>query len=1089
MGAKGVKGFRLINGIAAQLTSKQINELGNSTGLDIQAIFLDKMRSLPKDEVVKGTKGAAQSRAPRIPYVDQLLGVNIAHSAGFTGTGVKVAVIDTGVNFMPLDLGGGGGAPRSTCGSVDWTGEGYFDYNGHGTFVASEIASQGAQLYDFGGQIEGVAPGSTIIGEKVLLGAGYGWDSWIIRGIEDAIDCGANIISMSLGGEIVPNTGFDPVSEAISAAYDSGVLPVISAGNSGPGIGTVSTPGSSPYALTVGASTELSAFKNVLGDFYDRFLFHGNSVPALPDQMIGFSGVGPNALGFPKPNMVAPGYSVIGILCPTGTASATCSPGYNSETNPYGETLADSPSFTDWSIFSGTSMATPIVAGSAALVVQALKARFGGWDPGQVMDILASTAKNLGHDPLIQGAGRVNVGYAAKLAGGVPGTDGFIVDQSWAALEPGDTQTFTVKNLGTTAISGFKVTKVSLASAGSITKGSETVDTMGAPFDPICSCWTLDRYYDLNVPSNTQAIQADLVVHKSNTNGQIQAPQGNLVQLYIYDPSSHLVGLQRYPDREREGHLRLYIGSGSGTVDTKGVWIPGVLTTGHWTLKVHWEWYSNNFYRISYDFAVQKFRYVSFSAIASITPSSLSALPPLGTATFKIKAGSGTIGANAGFIVVSAPGILSGLGLAMIPVSVMVPIGPASGTGKSTFTTTTDFGRDQYFSEGDWKNYLFYVGNGVPNLKVIASWADPRTDVDIYLSSYNSIGEGEWSASWGILQAFSGEAGGTLTGTTSDFAYIAGCGYDILSMHGGPSAFVCPGPWMLTLHAYATSDTTPLSDKITVSIDRGTGGIAPSPTSIKATIKAGTSKTVKVTVRNNDYVHEDYDIFMLTPGGTSLSSYWTGSFSAVLDTFTGPDRNDYIFAIPYTSFFDSMALDVAVEWGTATVNMYDGSGGGIGTFITSFPWPGDVALAVYDQDFNLLGVSTGSGGGPIDVFTIPPMISTLPYPYAGLTGIVSANSATGWETPPGLPTNVVYEIIQPFTVTVTYYSNWLSKPSWVGTTVSLLSIDASKTGSFNFVASPPALTTPGTYIGIIFVFDDQRNLMMAEIPFTITVTS
>lgn len=146
-------------------------------------------------------------------------------------------------------------------------------------------------------------------------------------------------------------------------------------------------------------------------------------------------------------------------------------------------------------------------------------------------------------------------------------------------------------------------------------------------------------------------------------------------------------------------------------------------------------------------------------------------------------------------------------------------------------------------------------------------------------------------------------------------------------------------------------------------------------------------------------------------------------------------------------------------------------------------------LEVADQDWNTLGVAYGPAPGPIDVYTQPPMLSGLPWPYSALQGIISVDDITGLESPPGLPTNVVYEYIVPFTVTWTFYANWTSAPSWLGTTSTFVSVDAGKKGTFNFIAAPPPGTTPQTYTGTIIVWDQWRNLVMAEIPYTITVTA
>jgi subtilisin family serine protease len=283
------------------------------------------------------------------------IGAPAAWDAGYTGEGIKVAVVDTGVDQTHPDL-----ADREIAEANFSEAPDNVDHFGHGTHVASIVAGTGAKS---GGKYRGVASGAQILDAKVLDDFGGGLESWIIAGMEWAAEQGADIANLSLGGGDTP--GIDPMEEAVNTlSAEYGTLFVIAAGNSG-GDATVGTPGSADAALTVGA--------------VDR-----------DDNLAPFSSRGPRiGDGAIKPDVTAPGVDIVAARHADGTIGPEVEPGYTS--------------------LSGTSMATPHVAGAAALLAQ----QHPDYTGAQLKAILSGSAKP--HPDLTafeQGAGRIDVARA-----------------------------------------------------------------------------------------------------------------------------------------------------------------------------------------------------------------------------------------------------------------------------------------------------------------------------------------------------------------------------------------------------------------------------------------------------------------------------------------------------------------------------------------------------------------------------------------------------------------------------------------------------------------------------------------------------
>lgn len=326
----------------AALTSPAGKPGARTTGAAPRKIWLDRKLSLSLDRSVPQIGGPA------------------AHARGLTGAGVTVAVLDTGVDATHPDLSG----KVTLAASFIEDEHGNTDPHGHGTHVASTIAGSGAAS---AGTRRGVAPGVNLLSGRVCATFGCP-ESAILAGMEWAVQNGAQIVNMSLGGYDTPE--IDPLEEAVnrlSAQY--GTLFVVAAGNSGGIPRTVGSPSSADAALSVGAVDRL-------------------------DQLAVFSGQGPrigdDAL---KPDLTAPGVGIVAARA-TGTSMGT-------------------PVDAHYTSANGTSMATPHVAGAAALLLQ----QHPTWSGSQLKAALMGSAQP--NDTLTvfeQGAGRVDLDRATRQA-------------------------------------------------------------------------------------------------------------------------------------------------------------------------------------------------------------------------------------------------------------------------------------------------------------------------------------------------------------------------------------------------------------------------------------------------------------------------------------------------------------------------------------------------------------------------------------------------------------------------------------------------------------------------------------------------
>ena len=359
------KDLNIINGVSAEIDSSTLKALSQNP--DVKRINIDGSVHALLD------KSVDQIKAKEVwSYLDD-------NGDTLTGKGMVIAVIDTGVDYTHPDLGGCLGFKCKVVGGYDFVNNDAnpIDDEGHGTHVASIVAGKGT--------LSGVAPDASIMAIKVLNNGGGGNQSDIIAGIQYAVDPDGNgiaddhvdVINLSLGGFGFPD---DPLSTAVDAASHAGISVVVAAGNSGPDESTISSPGLARSAITVAASCKTEQ----IGEDSN-----------CDDSIASFSSRGPviwQGIDLDKPDISAPGVMICAAL--------------SDKINPYGPKCIDSAHMR----ISGTSMASPHIAGAVALIRQ----MYPSYSPDQVKYFLKDTARDLGMEKKDQGTGEVNVKNAIR---------------------------------------------------------------------------------------------------------------------------------------------------------------------------------------------------------------------------------------------------------------------------------------------------------------------------------------------------------------------------------------------------------------------------------------------------------------------------------------------------------------------------------------------------------------------------------------------------------------------------------------------------------------------------------------------------
>jgi subtilisin family serine protease len=348
-GAKKIRELESINGVALAAEKKESESFWNDITVEAESSKQKKTSQFDHGVERIWLDGRVEASLDQsVPQIE----ADTAWEAGYTGKEVKVAVLDTGIDAEHPDIQG------QVDEAVSFVpGEEVKDVNGHGTHVASTVLGTGAG----DGKHKGVAPEARLLVGKVLSDEGFGQDSWIIDGMEWASDQ-AKVVNMSLGSS-EPSDGTDPMAQAVnSLTEENGTLFVIAAGNNG-AEGSIGSPGAADAALTVGAV-----------DKSDQLAYFSSMGPRFGDKAL-------------KPDLSAPGVGIV-------AARSQYSPGSG-----------------DYKSLDGTSMATPHVAGAAAIVAQ----KYPEWSGEKIKEVLMNTTQQLdSYQPYQVGTGRVDVAAALE---------------------------------------------------------------------------------------------------------------------------------------------------------------------------------------------------------------------------------------------------------------------------------------------------------------------------------------------------------------------------------------------------------------------------------------------------------------------------------------------------------------------------------------------------------------------------------------------------------------------------------------------------------------------------------------------------
>lgn len=344
--------------------------------MEVPVGMLEALEKDPNVAYVTPDRQVSLTANPQTEEFATAIQADIAASTyAFDGTGIGVAVIDSGISdHGDLHKTNASGATRVVYNQSFVSGDSTTgDKFGHGTHVAGLIGGTGAgsgTANGYAATYAGMAPDVNLINLRVLDQNGNGSDSQVIAAIQEAITLKSTynirVINMSLGRPVYETYTLDPVDQAVESAWKAGIVVVCAAGNNGRyaatnGFGTIGVPANDPAVITVGATMTLQTATRV----DDKVASYSSKGPSVLDHIV-------------KPDLVAPGNRMVSLRVAGSTLDTTY---------PQFE-LAPTSGTPLYYVLSGTSMATPIVSGAVALMLQQNSAL----TPDQVKARLMETA-------------------------------------------------------------------------------------------------------------------------------------------------------------------------------------------------------------------------------------------------------------------------------------------------------------------------------------------------------------------------------------------------------------------------------------------------------------------------------------------------------------------------------------------------------------------------------------------------------------------------------------------------------------------------------------------------------------------------
>jgi serine protease AprX len=376
LGATPTHELKIIDSFAVELTAEQLKSLQEKQKIKVSTNHKVELSGL----------GIGQRRWQPKSVVTEQVDATYVHRTGNYGGGVTIGFLDTGLDQLPgmsVDLNGQDKAWGTYDAINNVISNNGIEENGHGTHVAS-IATNSD--FDRFGQIYGVAPNASHVGIKAFDSEGKATYADVIRGIDWALQVkdqiNLKVLNMSFSGPARSYYWEDPLNQAVMKAWQAGIVVVASAGNTGPDPMTIGVPGNVPYIITVGAMTDNYTTSN------------------FDDKIATFSAAGPTVEGFVKPEVIAPGGHLSGLMS------------FDSQI------VMEHPEFHDGGRYfemSGTSQAAAVVSGVVALMLTNDPTLTPDEVKCRLMDSAHNAVKSdgtLAYSVFQQGAGIVNVNDA-----------------------------------------------------------------------------------------------------------------------------------------------------------------------------------------------------------------------------------------------------------------------------------------------------------------------------------------------------------------------------------------------------------------------------------------------------------------------------------------------------------------------------------------------------------------------------------------------------------------------------------------------------------------------------------------------------